>query len=759
MPEFTSVVDAALLYAEIGWRVFPVKPAPAKAPLTQHGFLDASVDRDLIVAWWRKWPDAQIGLDCGGSHVCAIDLDLAEAKDGISAFARLEEDHGPHWCGLIASTPRGGRHMLYLLPEGGAKTRSSEVGIDVRATGGYILLPSPASPGREWIIGSPFDRNDDGTTDLGVMPPWVEDLVRAGQKPSAAAKDSRGGESASDVPMLPATRDAIARALTFLDAGPRDTWIRVAMALKSTGAGPVAYELWAGWSMTSPKWDEKIALRQWASLREYFVDGHEITLGSLFHLAKEAGYVPSIEDELAAEITASGEEGRRLSSPDALLPTVPAAPRSSAPLAARRPFDRGLLNVPGLLGSITAWLLDVSTRQQPALCLASAIATLGAVLGRRIASPTDLRTNVYCLGIGETACGKDVSVRMPRHLLFRAGLAKMAATGEWKSDSGLRSLLLEAPSHAAYCDEFTKRLEGMSGKDAPSYLRGIKSYLLELWGASNSAHLAPAYADRNTNVPVAIEQPNLCLYGAGVPSELFSAMDRGALTDGFINRMLIFFSDDQMPPRRKVGRAEPPDGLVDELRKLDRTSSVGDLEALPTSRPVARMLAMTDEADALLTDLENANDARILRMRKDGDVLSDLWVRYGAHIVKLALIRSASDDLDKPIELADVTWARDLVSWCIDRTAIEVGSRISDSRHEADTKRVQRLIEAAGDDGLTGTRFSQRTQWLKRGERKDILATLLEGGAIVAETAPRDGAKGGSPTTRYRRAREGDAYS
>jgi hypothetical protein len=46
-------------------------------------------------------------------------------------------------------------------------------GIDVRADGGYIIVPSPNSPGREWIIGDPFD---DG--DLCEAAPWVVELMR-----------------------------------------------------------------------------------------------------------------------------------------------------------------------------------------------------------------------------------------------------------------------------------------------------------------------------------------------------------------------------------------------------------------------------------------------------------------------------------------------------------------------------------------------------------------------------------------------------
>lgn len=713
MSDFTSPLDAALRYADRGWPVFPC--TPEKKPFTEHGFKEATTDHAQIVAWWRRWKDAQVGVACGAAGLAVIDLDMGEGKDGIALFSRLVDEHGAHQCGLIATTPRGGRHYVYFMPDPPTGSRTDVMGkgsgIDVRAEGGYIVVPSPSSPGREWAIGDPFDVSEDGASDIGPMPAWLLQMVR-----SKVHADAPAGESGRAATIGEAQVASIKRALAHISADPRDTWIRVGMALKSTGAREQAYELWCEWSATSPKFDPEVQAYQWRSLREFFFDGHEITLGSLFHWAREAGYVPSTDEAVALELLASAPV-------DIPRPPLP-----------KRPFPRELMNVPGLVGEVAAWMVASSTRQQHAMCLASAIVTLGAVLGRRVATPTDLRTNVYCLGIGETACGKDPGVRLPHQLLTRAKLGTLVGPGEWKSDSGLRAALQDAPSHAAYCDEFTKLLDSMSGRQVPAHLKGIKRYLLELWAASNSVHLSPAYANRVLNKPVEIEQPNLCLYGTGVPSELFSSLDRGAVSDGFLNRILIFFADEQMPVRRRVGRAEPPAELVERLVALAKATDVGALSTIPGARPNARMIAMTAEAEAELARIELENDERIARLRAEGEQLSDLWVRLGAHVAKLALIRSAADDPKREIGLADVLWARDLVVWCLERTMAEADSRVSDSAQEAATKRVKRIVAEAGARGLSSSDLTRKTQWLKRGERKDIVATLIEGGDIVAVT-------------------------
>jgi len=741
--QFSSPLDAALKYADIGWHVFPC--TPDKKPFTEHGFHDATTDHATIVDWWRRWPNAQVGVACGFSGLAVVDLDVdkGKGKDGIATFALVEQESGPHWAGLVACTPRGGRHLVYLMPDPPLGTRSDVPvgmlahgtrlsGVDIRADGGYVVVPSPASPGREWLVGDPFYVDQaDGEVDITQMPEWLEQLLRVERKTGTAP----GADSAEAMPIGPEQVAAIRRALQHIDSDPRDTWIRVGMALKSTGAKAQAYELWCEWSQRSSKFDSKVQERQWRSLREYFADGREVTLGTLFHLAKQGGYVPDLQDEIAVEIQ------RPVAGPS----------RPAVAVNLQRPFPRDLLNVPGLVGDITQWLLEGSRRPQPAMCLASAIATVGALLGRRVATPTNLRTNVYLLGIGETGCGKDAGVSLPAELLEAAGLQRFVGPGEWKSDSGLRAALIDAPSHAAYLDEFSKRLAMMMQKTAPSYLRGIQSHLLELWGKSGGTLLATAYANRKENAPQVIRQPNLCLYGTGVPSDIFTSVDSGAARDGFLNRFLFVWADDQLPKPRNIGRRTFPAELLDRLRALMDATDTGALSDRPEANPDAKTVPFTDDAQAMLDELDAANDRRMIAMRAEGNPLRDLWVRFAAHVAKLALIRTAADDPGRAVEVADIAWARDLVVWCLDRTMIEVENRVADSAQEALTKRVLRTIAEAGEAGLTLSTITRKTQWLRRSDRKDILATLVESGDVTTHTVdvPRED-RGAVQVTYYR---------
>ena len=172
---------AALAYARMGWPVFPIVPRE-KRPLTTHGVKDASTDFAAIDAWWAGHPDANIGLACG--DLVAVDLDLKPEHDGRESWAELDIDDGG---ALVNLTPTGGRHLLFANPNGapiGNSVCTLGPGIDVRAAGGYIILPPSVHPnGREYtweISAHPLDREP------GPLPDKLAQLLKANGAPKPA---------------------------------------------------------------------------------------------------------------------------------------------------------------------------------------------------------------------------------------------------------------------------------------------------------------------------------------------------------------------------------------------------------------------------------------------------------------------------------------------------------------------------------------------------------------------------------------------
>ena len=139
-----AMLHAARWYAELGFAVFPCAPG-RKAPLTEHGLLEATTDVEQITAWWTQKPDANIAIRTDDLIVVDIDGE-GNAWLADEAAKRAELDAGP-----LSLTPRGGRHHFFRQPEGRAWRNTAgrlAPRVDTRANGGYVLVAPSVVDGR-----------------------------------------------------------------------------------------------------------------------------------------------------------------------------------------------------------------------------------------------------------------------------------------------------------------------------------------------------------------------------------------------------------------------------------------------------------------------------------------------------------------------------------------------------------------------------------------------------------------------------------
>jgi hypothetical protein len=153
---------AAVRYTAAGWHVLPVRPpadpcpdpssCPCKAPLTTHGFLDATTAPDVIGAWWRRWPDANLAIATGAPGPDVLDIDQhGEAGNGFAAFGRLK------CAGLLAGalamveTPSGGLHVYFAGTDQDCGALRGHH-LDFKARGGYVLAPPSVVHGQPYTL-------------------------------------------------------------------------------------------------------------------------------------------------------------------------------------------------------------------------------------------------------------------------------------------------------------------------------------------------------------------------------------------------------------------------------------------------------------------------------------------------------------------------------------------------------------------------------------------------------------------------------
>ena len=183
-------LDAALGYAQRGWRVFPLHGivngvctcgradcgSAGKHPLVGRGLYEATTDTRVIKEWWRGWRSANIGVATGAeSGIVVIDVDLPAA---LASLDRLRELGVPDT--LTGLTGGGGLHLVCSSSDaelGNSAGRLPGVedelpGIDLRANGGYIVAaPSLHHSGARyaWL---------DADRGIAPVPDWLKQPER-----------------------------------------------------------------------------------------------------------------------------------------------------------------------------------------------------------------------------------------------------------------------------------------------------------------------------------------------------------------------------------------------------------------------------------------------------------------------------------------------------------------------------------------------------------------------------------------------------
>ena len=155
MQQTPDLPRAALQLAERGLAVFPLLPRD-KRPATPHGVKDATTCADTVARWWRQDPNFNIGLACGAiSNIWATDVDGLDAE---AELRKLEKQHSPLPPTVESITARG-RHFFFKWPDQDIRNSVGTLapGIDVRGTGGYVVVPPSVHPsGRRytWSVDS-----------------------------------------------------------------------------------------------------------------------------------------------------------------------------------------------------------------------------------------------------------------------------------------------------------------------------------------------------------------------------------------------------------------------------------------------------------------------------------------------------------------------------------------------------------------------------------------------------------------------------
>lgn len=189
-----SALDAALLYASLGWRVLPIKPGHKRPPMEswQHA---ATTDADVIANWYNGlYAGHGVGIATGAaSGVFVLDVDVSGEKRGDESLADLEAAYGPLPDTVRAITGTNGLHLFFAVPEGvdirnNASTRLG-AGLDIRGEGGQVVAAPTVHPnGRAYTWEMGFGPDE---IEVAAAPGWLVHLLTT--TPTPAAPPERQG--------------------------------------------------------------------------------------------------------------------------------------------------------------------------------------------------------------------------------------------------------------------------------------------------------------------------------------------------------------------------------------------------------------------------------------------------------------------------------------------------------------------------------------------------------------------------------------
>lgn len=387
------------------------------------------------------------------------------------------------------------------------------------------------------------------------------------------------------------------------------------------------------------------------------------------------------------------------------------------------------VEIKGLAGKLSQFMDLRAIHPQPILHVGAALAMLGTLLGRKIKSASGLRTNIYVLSLAPTGAGKEHARSVIDRVLTNSGAVHYLGGDDIASDTGLLAALAEQPSLLLMLDEFGYMAQQFLNPRAAGFKASIVEVLLSIYGKSSTAYHGKMYANRKERPQVRIEQPSLCLYCTSTPESFWPAIRQNSVHDGFLNRFLVFNSPDPFPPFVEREDIAVPEFMVEPVRTLARIPEpmINRMIEGYAMNPVPNPKVITDSPSAKECFLSYRD--LYLKHAKEDAVMASLWKRAEEQAIKISLILAGSERQDS-ISGEQAETGCKVAKFCIENMLTQISDHLAENQHEANLKKVLRIIRKSGRQGLDGTSLTRKTQYLTSKQRIEVVEVMVETGQI-----------------------------
>lgn len=341
----------------------------------------------------------------------------------------------------------------------------------------------------------------------------------------------------------------------------------------------------------------------------------------------------------------------------------------------------------GALDRLVQFGLDSAHRPQPQLALSAALTTISLLARNRYeVAEYGTRPNLFTLNVCPTGGGKEQIIRTVKNIAVNLQHSGLIAEGVASGPALLRAIE-DTGTLLFWRDEVWQMLESINSDRGSVHEKGMAADCMALFGAASHHWAGRRYADP-TQVIKPIPHPYLVFAGATTPGRLMEALHVRQISDGFLNRLIVFRTD-VVPPIQRPKRTDVA-AIVKALRAIGADGSPGN--------PVP--VALHDDAHDFLIDVSRAADEKMV----DPET-GPLYSRVFENSLRVAMLIAISNAPSRPaITLPYAERAASIVLASAKAISDAIRSEHAAGPHDKLCKKVLAMI-------ASGSKYASDARW------------------------------------------------
>lgn len=394
----------------------------------------------------------------------------------------------------------------------------------------------------------------------------------------------------------------------------------------------------------------------------------------------------------------------------------------------------------GVVGEYADYINDTSAALNQHTAFLGALAFCSFCASRRYRTRSNLTPELYLVALCPSGGGKDYPRKCNLDLGFQIG-AIDNVVNDIASGEGGEDAIMEHAKILAQIDEFDTLLRAIA-EDRGGTKESLVRFLLQAFTSAGGGlkRRQKARGKDAQNSKSYCHRPGLVIFGTGIKSLFFSALNARALNNGMFARMMV------CPCKvrdtiRDVTWHEIPQGIVSKFQGMagSTVTQRGNIETLrlpdhPDVKP--QPIVVDFENDRAVDELarigvEAETWYNTFPETEDGEPGRAIANRRRENVLRVALVRAISRDYSCPfITVNDLRWGEQFVKWSQNAMLRAASEYCFANPFDEMLKKVKRF---AADRSHFGKRDVCRLLHINADEINAILDTLVIEGSIESD--------------------------